>query len=116
MKVVQKRLLGLALTGLLGGTFLTVCRARFPDVLAIVLPLGATFAGLFLLTFVFQGEMAKFDAEERLRIEAARSHRTLDSEKPKKTRSDASESMISRGGPADVVPENPRILSSKPAA
>jgi hypothetical protein len=120
MKLVQKWFLGLALTGLLGGVFLTVCRAELPDVLAIVLPLGASFAGLFLITFIFQDEAAKFDSEERLKIEAARRHRTPDTEKPKKgkekDRSDASESIISRGGPAGVIPENPKILSSKPVA
>jgi hypothetical protein len=82
MKLMQKWLLGLALTGLLAGIFLTLCRAEFPDVLAIVLPLGASFAGLFLITFIFRDETAKFDAEERLRIEAARSHRTAEPEKP----------------------------------
>jgi hypothetical protein len=117
MKLVQKWLLGLALTGLLGGVFLTVCRARFPDVLTIVLPLGATFGGLFLITYIFRDEAAKFDAEERQRIEAARSYRNPDAEKSKrakKNRSDTSESIISRGGSAGVVPENPKILSSKP--
>jgi len=116
MKLVQKWLLGLAVTGLLAGVFLTVCRARLPDVLAIVLPLGATFGGLFLITYIFREEAAKFDAEERQRIEAARSHRTPEAEKSKKTRNDASESVISRGGAGGVVPENPKILSSKPAA
>ena len=117
MKLMQKWLLGLALTGLLGGVFLTVCRARFPDALAIVLPLGASLAGFFLITFIFKDETAKFDAEERLRIEAAMSHRTPDGEKSrpaKKNRGAASESVISRGGPTGLVPKNPKILSNKP--
>jgi hypothetical protein len=116
MKLMQKWLLGLALTGLLGGIFLTLDRASFPDVLAIVLPLGAAFGGLFLITFIFQNETAKFDAEERLRIKSAMTHRAPDSEKPKENQSNASESIISRGGSTRVVQKNPRILSSKPAA
>jgi hypothetical protein len=116
MKLMQKWLLGLALTGLLVGVFLMLDRASFPNVLTIVLPLGATFGGLFLITFIFQNETAKFDAEERLRIESAKSHRTLDSEKPKKNQSNAAESIISRGGSTGVVLENPKILSNKPAA
>jgi len=119
MKLMQKWLLGLALTGLFGGIFLTLDRASFPNVLTIVLPLGAAFAGLFLITFIFQNETAKFDAEERLRIESARSHRTPDSEKPNRAKEkskDTSEPIISRGGSTGVVPKNPKILSSKPAA
>ena len=119
MKLMQKWLLGLALTGLLGGVFLMLDRASFPNVLTIVLPLGATFGGLFLITYIFRDETAKFDAEERLKIEAARSYRTPGSEKPKRAKEkskDASESIISRGGSAGVVPKNPEVLSSKPAA
>lgn len=118
MKLMQKWLLGLALTGLLGGIFLTLDRASFPNVLAILLPLGASFGGLFLITFIFRNETAKFDAEHRLRIESARNHQTPDSEKPKsKEKSkDASEPMVSSGSSVGVVPKNPTILSSKPAA
>jgi hypothetical protein len=79
------------------------------------LPLGATFAGLFLLTFIFKEEMTKFDAEERLRIEAARNYRGPDAEKSKpakKNRSDPSESVVS----GDRKAKHPEILPSKSAA
>jgi hypothetical protein len=72
MKLIQKLLLALAVTGLGGGIFLTVSRAKFPPGWAVVLPLGATVWGLFLITFLLQNEVAKFDEEEHLKMESAR--------------------------------------------
>jgi hypothetical protein len=39
---------------------------------AAVLPLGAVFFGLFLISFMLEKEMVKFDAEEAERFELAR--------------------------------------------
>jgi len=71
MGTMQKTLLALAVAGLLIGIPVTAIRATPPPALTLALPLGMTFLGLFLLSRLWQKEIARFDAEERLRHERA---------------------------------------------
>ena len=45
--------------------------AGIPAVWTVAVPLGAIFLGLFLIALMLQNEMARFDEEERARLEWA---------------------------------------------
>ena len=76
MKAFQKWLLGLAVTGLIVGVFVTLSHANLAPAWMLALPLGVILSGLFLITLLLQNEVAKFDADERLKRESAKRHRS----------------------------------------
>jgi hypothetical protein len=71
----QRLLLILAVTGLAIGIPVTLSRAEHGPAWTFALPAGAVFLGLFLVSLLWQKEIAKFDKDERLKIELARRHR-----------------------------------------
>jgi hypothetical protein len=76
MGTVQKLLLALAVMGLVIGIPVTFSHTAPAPALALALPLGVVFWGLFLMSKVWRKEMASFDEDERLRMEAVRRHRS----------------------------------------
>ena len=76
METVQKLLLTLALMGLAIGIPVTFRHAEPAPAWAFALPAGAVFVGLFLISILWQKEMAKFDEEERLKTELAKRNRS----------------------------------------
>jgi hypothetical protein len=75
MKAFQKWLLVLAVTGLVVGVFVTLSHGDLAPAWMLALPLGVILTGLFLVTLLLQNEVAKFDADERLKVEQAKRHR-----------------------------------------
>jgi len=74
----------LALTGLVGGIFVASSDRNLPLALEIVMPLGAIFTGLFLVSLMLRGEAAKFDEDQRLKNEAIKRYQLPAIEPPKK--------------------------------
>ena len=65
MTTLSKILLTAAIIGLAGGGVLDFyCNANTNSIATAVLPLGAIAFGAFLIVFMLEKEMAKFDEEE----------------------------------------------------
>src|SRR6266545_2475784 len=70
MKKLPKLLLMISSASFaLGAVTLTI--ADVPPPWTVALPLGAVFLGLFLIALMLQNEMARFDQDERARLESA---------------------------------------------
>lgn len=76
MKTVQKLLLTFAAIGLVIGLPVTFSHTEPALAWAFALPAGAVFFGLFLISLVWQKEMAKFDEGERSKLEPLRRYRS----------------------------------------
>ena len=76
--MAQKWLLALAVTCLAVGVFVSLSQRDLAPAWTLALPAGVILTGLFLIRLLLQKEVAKFDADERLKIEQARSHRCSD--------------------------------------
>jgi hypothetical protein len=72
MKTSQKALLTLAVTGLIVGIIVALRHAEPAPAWTLALPVGVVCLGLFLLSLVWQKEMAKFEEEERLKFDSVR--------------------------------------------
>ena len=75
MKVLQKWLLALAVTCLVVGVFVSLSHGDLAPAWTLALPSGVILTGLFLIRLMLQNEVAKFDADERLKTEQAKRHR-----------------------------------------
>ncbi len=64
MTALSKVLLTVAVTGLTGGTVIDCYSANANPGLTAVLPLGAIAFGMFLIVFMLEKEMAKYDEEQ----------------------------------------------------
>ena len=74
MKTFQNWHLALAVTCLIVGVFVSLSHGDLAPAWALALPLGVILTGLFLIRLLLQNEAAKFDADERLKIEQAKRH------------------------------------------
>jgi len=71
VKLPAKVLLIISVTALVVGIFVTLSRVDLAPAWTVALPLGVSCFGLFLITLLLQKEVAKFDEEERIKIELA---------------------------------------------
>jgi uncharacterized membrane protein len=76
MKTMLKVLLAVGVAGLVIGIPVTFSHAQMSPLWTLALPVGVTFLGLFLITYLWRNELAKFDAEERAKAESASRHPT----------------------------------------
>jgi hypothetical protein len=60
----SKTLLAITVTGLVGGSIIDFGRFNLNPAWTVVLPVGAIAYGLFLISFMLEKELAKFDADE----------------------------------------------------
>ena len=74
MKAMLKALLGFAVAGLVVGIVVMSSRARLDPLWTLALPVGVSFVGLFLISFLWRDELARFDAEERAKHDSAMHH------------------------------------------
>jgi|ERR1051326_8958476 len=75
MKTFQKWHLALAVTCLIVGVFVSLSHVDLAPAWTLALPAGVILTGLFLIRLLLQNEVARFDADEGLRIEQAKRHR-----------------------------------------
>ena len=72
MTTISKTILAASVTGLVAGGIIDYSGFHLDAAWAAVLPLGAIFYGMFLISFMMEKEVAKFDedeAKERLAID-----------------------------------------------
>ena len=74
MTKIPKVLLAVSLAAFAVGGLAVSGNPEFPVGWAVTMPLGAVCLGLFLVTFLLQSEVARFDEEERARLELAERH------------------------------------------
>ena len=71
MTRIPKVLLAVSLTAFAVGGVAAFGNFEIPVGWTVAMPLGAVGFGLFLVTFLLQKEVARFDQEERARLELA---------------------------------------------
>ena len=79
MTHLSKILLAVAIVGLGGGSILDFCYVKASPALAAVLPLGAVAFGLFLIVFMLEREVAKYDEEQARKTQLNESNTAPDS-------------------------------------
>ncbi|MEJ0090130.1 MAG: hypothetical protein WDM80_10345 [Limisphaerales bacterium] len=77
MTKLTKILLVISLTASVTGGILDFGRFKINPSLTVMLPLGAVFFGMFLISFMMQKEMARFDEENAIKLEEIR-HKDAD--------------------------------------
>ena len=71
MTRIPRALLAVSLTAFAVGSVVTFGSSEIPVGWTVAVPVGAIFFGLFLVAFMLQKEVARFDEEERARLELA---------------------------------------------
>jgi hypothetical protein len=74
MTRIPKTFLVVSLTAFAVGSVVTFGSPEIPVGWTVAMPVGAIFLGLFLVTFMLQKEVVRFDEEERARLELAERH------------------------------------------
>ena len=72
MTTLPEILLTASVTGFTAGSIIDFGGFNFNPSWTATLPMGAVFFGLFLISFMLEKEMAKFDEEEAEKFELAR--------------------------------------------
>jgi hypothetical protein len=80
MKLLPKLLLTLAVPSLVMGAIVTFNDIEFAPTRTVALPVGAICVGLFAISWLMQNEVARFDEEERQKIESEKRHESSVSE------------------------------------
>jgi len=91
MSASPKLLLPLALTGMVGGVLVASSQRNLPLALDVLMPLGAIFTGLFLVSLLLKKEVVKFNDDERLRNEVVKRYRSSFIGAPEKRKEEASD-------------------------
>lgn len=73
MTTLSKIFLALSVTGFAAGSIIDFGEFNVIPALTVALPLGAVFFGLFLISFMLEKEMAKFDEEESMKLQLIQS-------------------------------------------
>ena len=63
MKAMLKALLVTAVAGLVIGVVVMCRHAQVAPLWSLALPLGASFVGLFLISYLWRDELARFDSD-----------------------------------------------------
>jgi len=111
MSASLKLLLTLALVGLVGGVLVASSQSNPPLALEVVMPLGAIFTGLFLVSLLLRNEVVKFDDDERLKNEAAKRYRSSFIGTLKKPEKEASDAPVTKGAEHDQMRQ--RLMGSQ---
>jgi len=64
MTILSKTLLAISVTGIVAGSIIDFGRFNFNPAWTVALPFGAIAYGLFLISFMLEKEVAKFDEDE----------------------------------------------------
>jgi hypothetical protein len=79
MTALSKTFLAVSVTGFMGGSIIDFGGLSVIPALTVVLPVGAVFFGFFLISFMLEKEMAKFDQEKAGNFEPSRRNGSGDS-------------------------------------
>jgi len=71
MTRIPKAILAISLTAFAIGGVVTFGSPEIPVGWTVAMPVGAIFFGFFLVTFMLQKEVTRFDEEERARLKLA---------------------------------------------
>ncbi len=69
MTTLTKALLAIAVTGIISGSIVDFGRFNINPAWTLLLPFGAVAYGLFLISFMLESEVAKFDEDESKRAQ-----------------------------------------------
>jgi hypothetical protein len=69
MTTLSKTLLAVSVTGFVAGSIIDFGGFNLNPAWTVALPVGAIFFGLFLISFMMEKEMAKFDEEESMKMQ-----------------------------------------------
>lgn|SRR5665213_1882800 len=84
MTTLCKTLLAISATGLAAGSIIDFGGFNVIPALTVALPLGAVFFGFFLISFMLENEMAKFDEEESMKLQLIQSSPVAPASKQKR--------------------------------
>jgi hypothetical protein len=84
MTTLSKTFLAISLTGFTAGSIIDFGGFNVIPALTVALPLGAVFFGLFLISFMLEKEMAKFDEEESMKLQLIQSNPVASAPKQKR--------------------------------
>lgn len=74
MKTATKISLAVSVIGFVAGSIVDFGGFEVNPMLMVILPVGAIFFGMFLISLVLENEVAKFDDEHTQRLALARQH------------------------------------------
>jgi hypothetical protein len=74
MTIATKIFLGISITGFVVGSVIDFGGLEVNPMLTAVLPVGAIFLGVFLISLVLEKEVALFDKEQALKLALVREH------------------------------------------
>jgi hypothetical protein len=83
MTTLSKILLTVAISGLTAGCVIASLETLASPMLAAVLPLGAIAFGMFLIVFMMEKEVAKYDEEQASKMPCAQSNAAAPAPGPK---------------------------------
>ena len=74
MTTLSKILLAASVSGLVGGSIVDFGRFNLNPAWTVALPFGAVAYGLFLISFMLENEVAKFDEDEAKELRLIQDH------------------------------------------
>jgi hypothetical protein len=83
MTTATRTFFAISLAGFVGGSVVDFGGFEVNPMLTAILPVGAIFFGMFLISLILEKEIAKFDEEQAQRLALARQHLTVE-KKPDK--------------------------------
>jgi len=82
MTTLSKTLLAVTITGLAAGSIIDFGGFNLNPAWAAALPFGAVFYGLFLISFMLEKEVARFDEEEAKELQVIQDRLPLPGQNP----------------------------------
>ena len=82
MTTLSKTLLAVTITGLVAGSIIDFGGFNLNPAWAAALPFGAVFYGLFLISFMLEKEVARFDEDEAKELQWIKDCRPVPVQKP----------------------------------
>jgi hypothetical protein len=83
MTTLSKTLLAVAITGMVGGGILDFGGFKLDPAWTVALPLGAIAYGMFLISFMLEKEVAKFDEDAAKELRWIKETESTSAPKPK---------------------------------
>jgi hypothetical protein len=72
MTTATKTCLAISVAGFIAGSIMDFCSFQVNPMFTAILPVGAIFLGMFLISLILEKEVAQFDAEQTQKLALAR--------------------------------------------